>query len=278
MLSMRTPEHIDPARACCATMETVRRYFDLLKATITEHGLRDKPSQVYNGDETGFNMEKNWCKVLARRGTKQPFLQAHRTRYHVSVLACFNAAVENVPPMNIYSKHFPGGQYTEGGPPFKNSYIVNRSEFAKVFRHPYQRLKDRGVVVEGFKECGIFPLNWDAINTSRLMPSGCRGQTTTATTSGPSSSSSSSERASAPPTTPTTTSPQTPNSPPPTYSDHPLVAAGLVPSDLAEVLTRVQYQNTVLRRVTAEAQVITVEEYERLLLQREQQATAAREA
>ena len=117
VLSMRTPDNIDRARACCATMETVSRYFVLLEKTLTEHGLRDKPAQVYNCDETGFSMEKSRCKMLARRGTKHPFLQAPGTRDHVSVLACFNAAGEDVPPMIIYSKHFPGGRYTEGGPP-----------------------------------------------------------------------------------------------------------------------------------------------------------------
>ena len=72
VLSMRTPDNIDRARACCATMETVSRYFVLLEKTLTEHGLRDKPAQVYNCDETGFSMEKSRCKVLARRGTKTP--------------------------------------------------------------------------------------------------------------------------------------------------------------------------------------------------------------
>ena len=64
--------------------------------------------------------------------------------------------------------------------------------------------------MEEFKECSIFPLNCDALNTSCLMPPGCRRQTTT---SGPSSSSP--VGASVPPTTATTSSPQTPNSPPP---------------------------------------------------------------
>ena len=53
---------------------------------------------------------------------------------------------------------------------FNNSFVVNRAHFARVFRHPYQGLKDRGIVVTGFRKCGIFPLDPNAIDVTRLLP------------------------------------------------------------------------------------------------------------
>ncbi|KAG5279389.1 hypothetical protein AALO_G00077270 [Alosa alosa] len=60
--------------------------------------------------------------------------------------------------------------------------------------------------------------------------------------------------------------------------NHPLVEAGLIPPDLAEVLTRPTFQRATRRKVAAKARVITGEEYERLLQEKEQQLAATREA
>ena len=53
---------------------------------------------------------------------------------------------------------------------FNNSFVVNRAHFARVFRHPYQGLKDRGIVVTGFRKCGIFPLDPNAMDVTRPQP------------------------------------------------------------------------------------------------------------
>ncbi|XP_066540082.1 uncharacterized protein [Hoplias malabaricus] len=60
--------------------------------------------------------------------------------------------------------------------------------------------------------------------------------------------------------------------------DHPLVEAGLIQPDLAEVLTRVDYRKKIIRHIPVEARVITGEEYERLLRQKEDSARVAEEA
>ena len=116
-ISMRTPDTINRGRAACARKETVERYIDLLSYSLEEHGLLNRPSQIYNCDETGFQMDGSRYKVLTPQGSKHAYQQAPGTRDHVSVLACFNAAGEDIPPFIIFAKHFPGGPYTRGGPP-----------------------------------------------------------------------------------------------------------------------------------------------------------------
>ncbi|XP_066526699.1 uncharacterized protein [Hoplias malabaricus] len=370
-LSMRTPDTIDRGRAACARQRMVGQYFNLLTSNLETYGLMEKPSQIYTCDETSFQMDGTRFKVLSPRGAKHIYQQAPGTQDHVSVLACFNAAGEDIPPFIIFAKHFPGGPYTQGGPPnalygkspaghidrdlfqrwfehflrharkerplllifdghkshlapevieaakredvvllclpphcshvlqpldvgffgplkaefakmasnlchFKNSYIVNKTVFAKVFCHPYQQLKDRDIVVEGFRKCGIFPLNPHAVDSSRLMPStGPRSSTTTQEPATPSASSPVMASASHPSALPST---QPPTPQPSAPLDHPLVAAGLIQPDLAEVLTRVDYRKKIIQRNPVEAQVITGEEYERLLRQKEDSPWVAEEA
>ncbi|KAG5280574.1 hypothetical protein AALO_G00061680 [Alosa alosa] len=319
--------NIDRLRSTCVTLEPVIHFFDLLEKTVNEHGLRNKPAQVYHCDKT---------ELMSQRETKHPSLQAPSTRDHVSILACFNAAGEDIPPLIIYPKYFPGGQYTTGGPPNalygkspdgnmdsklflrwlqhfilharqerplllifdghkahpsppvveaakregvillhlprhtshvlqplevgffghleadfatvtgnlsrlkkSNNNIVSRTEFAKIVHHPYQRAKAKGVVVRGFKKCGIFPLRRAAIKSSHLRR---RKPTTATTTTGLSS---------APP--PPIGSSQTPGSSLPLTPSlkHMLVEAGWIPP-------------------------ITDEDYERLLVKKKQQSAEAK--
>ncbi|KAJ8369661.1 hypothetical protein SKAU_G00096890 [Synaphobranchus kaupii] len=58
VLSMRRPDNLDRARAACATREVVDQFYTLLDGTLEALGLKDKPSQIYNCDETGFAMER----------------------------------------------------------------------------------------------------------------------------------------------------------------------------------------------------------------------------
>jgi len=101
-LTARTPDIIDRGRASCAKRGPIEEYFKLLTTTMEEHGLREKPRQVYNCDETGFQLDATRRKVIVPRGTKHAYRQAQGTRDHITVLACLNAAGEDVPPFIIY--------------------------------------------------------------------------------------------------------------------------------------------------------------------------------
>ncbi|KAK6304075.1 hypothetical protein J4Q44_G00246610 [Coregonus suidteri] len=258
-LRVRRPDTQDRGSAECGTRLTMDTFFASYEKHLKESGLREKPRQIYNCDESGFRSDQSRHKVLAPRPAKHVYQQAPGTKEHITVLACVNAAGEDVPPPNpppspfiIYPKCFPGGHYTLGCPPpkpwlavatltgtmfrkwflhfikhavkerpllllfdghghnshmdpevlaaalregvlllclpphctrvlqpldvayfgplkaefskvagdlshFDHSYMVNKSEFARVFRYSYQRCKDMRYVVEGFNKCGLFP-------------------------------------------------------------------------------------------------------------------------
>ncbi|KAK6323488.1 hypothetical protein J4Q44_G00058270 [Coregonus suidteri] len=86
-LSLRRPDTLDRGRAECATRLTNDTFFT--------------------------SYEKH---LLAPWDAKHVYQQAPGTKEHITVLACFNAAGEDVPPFIIYPKCFPGGHYTLGGP------------------------------------------------------------------------------------------------------------------------------------------------------------------
>ena len=46
-------------------------YFDLLEKTLSDTGLKDKPAQIYNCDESGMLLEFKMPKVIAAKGTKR---------------------------------------------------------------------------------------------------------------------------------------------------------------------------------------------------------------
>ncbi|XP_051239290.1 uncharacterized protein LOC127353772 [Dicentrarchus labrax] len=105
----RTPDNIGRGRASCAKRGPIEHYFTLLR-TMEEHGLREKPRQIYNCDETGFQLDSSRRKAYAYR-------QAQGTRDHITVLACLNAAGEDIPPFIIYKGGYPRGPYYKEGVP-----------------------------------------------------------------------------------------------------------------------------------------------------------------
>lgn len=69
-LTFRTPDIIDRGRASCAKRGPIDEYFKLLEATLEQNGLREKTRQIYNCDETGFQLDTIRRKVIVPRGTK----------------------------------------------------------------------------------------------------------------------------------------------------------------------------------------------------------------
>lgn len=63
------------------------------------------------------------------RGTKNVYCQAQGTTEHITLLCCASAAGLPLPPMIIYPKAFPGGQYRFEGP---DDAVYAKSEFGWV--------------------------------------------------------------------------------------------------------------------------------------------------
>ncbi|KAM4620718.1 uncharacterized protein ACJ7VT_007344 [Polymixia lowei] len=319
---------------------------------MEEHGLREKPCQIYNCDEKGFKLDSNRRKGIVSRGTKHGNKQAQGTRDHITILVCFNAAGEDVPPFIIYKGGYPRATHNEEAVPhiaygksqtgYINSevfrkwfvehflkyatqerplllilddhqshldpelvrvaqtegvillclpshtshilqpldasffgplkkefsgLVVSKKKFSTVLSDSYQRLKNRRVVVAGFRKCGLYPLDPTAIDWMQVTPPGQRSGDPTTEYASPVPPASPST---APAATPSPRSPNTPvQAPPqniapapnPPYLSHPIVAERITP-DQAHPLAEINFtrNSRKVRRNTTKARLLTAQE------------------
>lgn len=272
-ITIQPPDNVVRGRTVCVRKEAVDQFFHLLNTVLDARGLGDKPQQIFNCNEMGFQLGRK--RVIIPKSASQGYKPTQGLRDHISVLACFNAAGEDIPPFIIYSKAYPGGVcYKTQGPPnalygwsdsgcinselFKKWFLkhflpcapkerplllifdghrspvnlevveaarkediillclpphcshilqpldaglfvllkqrfvvligdgcatdshfaVSKKEFSGVFKGTYQVVEEEeGIrtVKEGFRKCGIYPLNHYVINEGHLMPPHCMG-------------------------------------------------------------------------------------------------------
>ncbi|XP_035682618.1 tigger transposable element-derived protein 6-like [Branchiostoma floridae] len=138
-ISLRSPDQLDKERALMATPGVIFEYFLMLEDKLTEANAKNKnPHVIYNADETGVDLSAKISKVIVTRGEKKSPSRRVGSRDHVSALVCVSAAGQTVPPMIVFSKGFPGGAYTEGGPAnaiygFSDSGFIDEFLFERWF-------------------------------------------------------------------------------------------------------------------------------------------------
>ena len=80
------------------------RYFHLLKQTLVQNSLLDKPRLIFNCDETGLPLAPKSPKVVAKKGQKDLSQVTSDKKSQISVLTCVNAAGDCVPPFVIFNR------------------------------------------------------------------------------------------------------------------------------------------------------------------------------
>ena len=98
-LTLCTASPLSYARAVASNPEVIRRYFDLLEQTVLENGLANKPSQIFNLDETGMPLDPKPLSVVAKKGQKYPAAVGSGDKSQIIVLSCCNAAGYAMPPL-----------------------------------------------------------------------------------------------------------------------------------------------------------------------------------
>ena len=59
-------------RAVATQPEIIDSWFEKLKAVYDLHDFYNKPSHIFNCDESGFQCEQGKCKIVCRKGSKNP--------------------------------------------------------------------------------------------------------------------------------------------------------------------------------------------------------------
>ena len=77
---MRRGDSFSLAREKITNYDVFHHYFDLLGETLTKYDLKDKPSQIYNCDESGMPLEHKLPRVVAIKGTNKTLGRAQDPR------------------------------------------------------------------------------------------------------------------------------------------------------------------------------------------------------
>ncbi|CAF4021304.1 unnamed protein product [Rotaria sp. Silwood1] len=98
--------------------ETVRSgWFDTLFNVMQSHNLFDKPAQIYNVDECGFNDDTQRELVLVPSDTKIKYEENGGTgKSFTTIIKAVNAKGDVLPPLTVCAAKHVNNQWTEGGP------------------------------------------------------------------------------------------------------------------------------------------------------------------
>ena len=75
-----------------SSYDVFKNYFRLLGSVLTEHGLKDKPSHVYDCDESGMPLEHKIPKVLSVKGTTPSKLRKQNSDHNSRLCKCYWAS------------------------------------------------------------------------------------------------------------------------------------------------------------------------------------------
>ena len=90
-LSLRKGDSFAVVREDASSYDVFKNYFALLESVLTEHGLKDKPSQVYNCDESGMPLQHKIPKILSVKGTTSSKLRKQNPDHNSRLCQCNRA-------------------------------------------------------------------------------------------------------------------------------------------------------------------------------------------
>lgn len=97
-LSRRVAQNLPKNRALAGTHDVMLDFHNKIKELIEKYDLANKPQNIYNCDETGFQTDAGTQKVLCKRGSRNPTkLVGSVTKGMYTVLMCCNAVGEFLP-------------------------------------------------------------------------------------------------------------------------------------------------------------------------------------
>jgi len=94
-------------------------YYDLLERPLSENGFVDKPSQIFNLDETGMLLDPSPLLVVAKLMWTEESAVGSGDKTQIAVLACCNAAGYALPPFVTFDRMSLKPELTVGEVPGK---------------------------------------------------------------------------------------------------------------------------------------------------------------
>lgn len=110
--------------------EEVEVCFKLLKTTLEENKLFNKPSDIFNIDEYGLQLNNLAGSVLAEKGTKAvTTITSSEKGETISIIACCNAEGFFLPPPCVMKGKNKKIEFEDGMPPGSVVYMSQKSSY-----------------------------------------------------------------------------------------------------------------------------------------------------
>ena len=116
-ISLRSAAPLCLPRAKAADRSVLDKYFAILRSTLIDNDLLDKPRNIYNCDESGFPLAPRSPKTVAEKGAQNPSSVTSATKNQLTVLCCVNAAGDVIPPYVVIDRKRFNPQYAVGEVP-----------------------------------------------------------------------------------------------------------------------------------------------------------------
>jgi hypothetical protein len=112
IVEMRTETPLETCRAKL-TKEKTDKWYSSFREFLSLKGLIDKPTRIWNADETGFSMGSTSGKVIgptrAEHPTQVPHLSGGHSKQRLTVMFCGSADGTMMPPFFVYPEPKPRG-------------------------------------------------------------------------------------------------------------------------------------------------------------------------
>ncbi|XP_071043034.1 tigger transposable element-derived protein 6-like [Parasteatoda tepidariorum] len=103
-LSAKKPSILERSRFVASSNPfIIYEFYDLLEKELSSLNIKNKPSHIYNLDETAMFLDPSKTKAVGEKGSKLARATATSGREAVTVMACVNAVGERHPPLIIFS-------------------------------------------------------------------------------------------------------------------------------------------------------------------------------
>jgi hypothetical protein len=116
-VTLRSAVPLSMIRAKAMDIDSINRYFDVLEHTLKENGIYNKPTLIYNCDESGIPLNPKGLKVVAKTGAKNISAISGNSKGQITVLACTSASGVALPPMVIFDRKTLNPELTTGEVP-----------------------------------------------------------------------------------------------------------------------------------------------------------------
>ncbi|XP_072400688.1 uncharacterized protein [Diabrotica undecimpunctata] len=111
-LSIKKPQSVEFARKKNFDPFLIYNYFDLLENVIEELGLQERPSQIWNLDESSFCTDPSKTKIVGQRGAPSTRTISGPGKQNTTVLMCCSASGKKAPPLIVFKGKHVWDQWT----------------------------------------------------------------------------------------------------------------------------------------------------------------------